>query len=1095
MRKRIFSVAMALCMVLGLLPVTAWAEVDNSVSEVYIGGTAESGGVKLDNDTPYYHNGENGGKGTADRNSNNANATFVNGTLTLNELKIITNDYGIQWKHTDPNCPLTIVLNGTNTVENTTGAAICGNNQDNNDGTSLVIQGNGTLNATGSTSGIWVWRNITIQGSATVNATGQSSVGIANNSGYGVATITIKDDAKVTAIGGETGETYGIGYTNENGENNLYVISNNAVVVAKGNTAAFMKAPDLDGYTGSLTDKKWASTEYSDGTFEAYNASNIGGYKYVIFGEDAPTPAAHTHCVCGDDSCSDTGHNADQTWTAWNGTSDIAYTGNVASVYISVDEIQLTDTLTVANGKTLNLCLNGKTLKGASGKDTIKVETGGTLNLTDCKTGDAQGAITHADGKTGKGLNNEGTVIMYGGKITGNKTQISDHSGGAGVKNGLDENVSARFTMYGGEISNNNSTNHNGGGVDSNGTFTMYGGSIKNNTASGSGGGVYINSGTFNMNGGSVTNNTATGNGGGVYYHGGTFKVSGDVNISGNTTGGNANNVYLPSGKTITIAGELTGSGTIGVTTEVTPPVEITEAYATADYSSKIVSDNTAYETFRDTDNVIKLKARTASTYTVSFNAGEGGSGSMDAVTGVGGTYTLPANGFTAPAGKQFAGWSVPGMEGTQAAGTEITVNGDITVTAVWKYIPFTFNASTTSMSGAGTVTFTVIPETNYSTAGSGLNVTCSDTTYNPTYDTTSGTWSVSLPNTTKTYTFTAKYADDDVQTKTCTVSVTESVAPTYKVTFVANGGSSIMDDVTGVAGTYELPANGFTAPAGKKFKAWSVGATEYHAGDIITVSANTTVTAIWEYIPITITPSTDYMRGKGTVTLTVAPYDENAGLGVTCNDSSITVTDNPDGTYSAYLPNRTQSYTFTAKYSGDTLDTVTVGCTVDVRKKSSSSSVEEEKPAEKPEEKPAEKPEEKPDEKPEEVSKNNEIVLTIGQRAAVVFGDPVVNDVAPVIRSDRAMLPIRFVVEALGGTVTWNQAQQSVTCVKGDSTITIYIGHPFALVNGNPVELDAPAFIENDRTYLPIRFVAENLDAAVTWDADTQEVTVVPNQ
>ncbi|MGN1230440.1 MAG: copper amine oxidase N-terminal domain-containing protein [Anaerotignum sp.] len=42
---------------------------------------------------------------------------------------------------------------------------------------------------------------------------------------------------------------------------------------------------------------------------------------------------------------------------------------------------------------------------------------------------------------------------------------------------------------------------------------------------------------------------------------------------------------------------------------------------------------------------------------------------------------------------------------------------------------------------------------------------------------------------------------------------------------------------------------------------------------------------------------------------------------------------------------------------------------------------------------------------------------------------------------------------------------------------------------------MDSPAFIENDRTYLPLRFVAENLGATVFWNADTQEVTIVPNK
>lgn len=335
--------------------------------------------------------------------------------------------------------------------------------------------------------------------------------------------------------------------------------------------------------------------------------------------------------------------------------------------------------------------------------------------------------------------------------------------------------------------------------------------------------------------------------------------------------------------------------------------------------------------------------------------------------------------------------------------------------------------------------------------------------------------------------------------------------AATYTVSFHNGGGKGTMDAVTGVSGTYTLPANGFTPPNGKQFKAWSVGSEEKAVGETINVTANTTVTAVWEDIPagpFQIIPSKTSMRGKGTVTLKVVNIPDAATVDVTCDEFSIDLTDNHDNTWSAYLPNRTQTYTFTA--TATTVDEFVVSvnsCTVDVQKKysdsSDSSSSGNDKPAEKPEEKPADKPAEKPEEKPvdkpevkpEEVPKQEKIVLTIGEKVAIAFGDPVVNDVAPVIRSDRAMLPIRFVAEALGGTVTWNQAEQSVTCVKGDNTIVIYIGQPFALVNGNPVELDAPAFIENGRTYLPIRFVAENLDATVTWNADTQEVTVVPNK
>ena len=48
---------------------------------------------------------------------------------------------------------------------------------------------------------------------------------------------------------------------------------------------------------------------------------------------------------------------------------------------------------------------------------------------------------------------------------------------------------------------------------------------------------------------------------------------------------------------------------------------------------------------------------------------------------------------------------------------------------------------------------------------------------------------------------------------------------------------------------------------------------------------------------------------------------------------------------------------------------------------------------------------------------------------------------------------------------------------------ILIYIGQPEALVNGEAALLDAPAFLENDRTYTPVRFISEHLGADVEWD------------
>ena len=71
---------------------------------------------------------------------------------------------------------------------------------------------------------------------------------------------------------------------------------------------------------------------------------------------------------------------------------------------------------------------------------------------------------------------------------------------------------------------------------------------------------------------------------------------------------------------------------------------------------------------------------------------------------------------------------------------------------------------------------------------------------------------------------------------------------PEYTLTFDANGGSGAMSGTTILATTrYVLPECTFTAPSNKTFKAWSVGGEEKQPGDKITVSANTTVTAVWQ--------------------------------------------------------------------------------------------------------------------------------------------------------------------------------------------------------------------------------------------------------
>ena len=126
-----------------------------------------------------------------------------------------------------------------------------------------------------------------------------------------------------------------------------------------------------------------------------------------------------------------------------------------------------------------------------------------------------------------------------------------------------------------------------------------------------------------------------------------------------------------------------------------------------------------------------------------------------------------------------------------------------------------------------------------------------------------------------------------------------------------------------------------------------------------------------------------------------------------------------------------------------------------------------------------------------------NQIILTIGKKDAQVFGKTKSNDVAPKIKNNRTMLPARFVAENLGAKVEWDGEKQLVTItgknLKTDENVTILItiGAATVKVNGKEIKLDSPAFIENNRTYTPIRFISEELGTSVEWVEKDKKVII----
>jgi hypothetical protein len=118
-------------------------------------------------------------------------------------------------------------------------------------------------------------------------------------------------------------------------------------------------------------------------------------------------------------------------------------------------------------------------------------------------------------------------------------------------------------------------------------------------------------------------------------------------------------------------------------------------------------------------------------------------------------------------------------------------------------------------------------------------------------------------------------------------------------------------------------------------------------------------------------------------------------------------------------------------------------------------------------------------------------VVLTIGSADMQVNGMTQKMDAAPFIKDSRTLLPIRALIEALGGSVEWNASTKTATVMLGSRTVALTIGSKTALVDGKPVALDVAPMIVKGRTFLPLRAVAENLGLDLAWEPVSQTISL----
>ena len=221
----------------------------------------------------------------------------------------------------------------------------------------------------------------------------------------------------------------------------------------------------------------------------------------------------------------------------------------------------------------------------------------------------------------------------------------------------------------------------------------------------------------------------------------------------------------------------------------------------------------------------------------VKFQTEAGASGTMeDKTVNKGSKYELPKPTFTAEEGKEFAGWKVPGEAKVKKAGDEIDISGDVTLIATWKDIEYKVIFNGTEGKGS-------MPEKQVK---KGEEYTLPENGFEAPKDKVFDGWMVGTEKKSVGDTITI---NGDTEVKAIWKVVTpEPENEEFIVSFNANGGKGTMDSKTVKKGeTYELPANGFTAPEGKEFDGWNIGFNKYTVGAEITVTDNITVIAQWK--------------------------------------------------------------------------------------------------------------------------------------------------------------------------------------------------------------------------------------------------------
>ena len=498
--------------------------------------------------------------------------------------------------------------------------------------------------------------------------------------------------------------------------------------------------------------------------------------------------------------------------------------------------------LTVKANTYVILDLNGHVINRGGTGSRVMINNG-CLTITDSKPDTAHSPeITYTDP-----TDDTNTISVSGGVIMGGYSNE-----GAGIY----VSSTGKLILNGGTIANNiiEGTSNNGGGVYIyGGKFIMNGGAICGNKAGYTGGGVMLYDADMEMNDGLITCNSVNynqGDGGGIYVSNGSELVINDGEISRN---------YSSQG------------GGIGIYYN-----------ATVTMNGGKISNN---KTFRSDAGGGGVNAYDANTFTMlggeisnNISAGYGGGVNMNGVDfSMSGDAVIKNNtAFTYGGGVYIKNGGVITLSGnalieentasSDGGGVYVESNGNLHISG--KPVISGNKKGTDDNNVAGFFSLD-----GALTSGASIGVT---------YGTpTPGNCQIFNDNFT-----TYNNLDDPVlyftsDNPSYVVGINGSGVALFAkctISFDADGGSGEMSSISDYFGAYTLPECGFTAPEGKKFKAWSISGKEYSVSSVIKVEDNITIKAVWDTIP-SYTVTYD-VNGGDAIDQTVYTIQENNQYG-----------------------------------------------------------------------------------------------------------------------------------------------------------------------------------------------------------------------